>query len=262
VSNFLRGLVQRGAGLPPTVTILSAGGPQQHHVSIPVSSEVGGRNQKATPISLVTPESSIAPGISDPDFAEPSESTMQPVAMSLHGSTSEIHWPQIRPPAALQPVAAPESGADETRPVRRRIVEDSQSAEPAVTTPIFAVPRQEGLATPSQFFQESSPPPHPPPCGAESLPVRQVAAVGFSPARLVPNLEHFAVLRASQPAASADRATQRRTGPEPHRIQVKIGRVEIRSSQPATVVRTTRPSSPGGFDDCKLARTYLDRSLG
>jgi hypothetical protein len=48
---------------------------------------------------------------------------------------------------------------------------------------------------------------------------------------------------------------------ESHNIQVKIGRVEIRSIQPQATPRLPAAKKTGGFDDLKLSRTYFDRGL-
>src|SRR5262249_21943488 len=69
---------------------------------------------------------------------------------------------------------------------------------------------------------------------------------------------------ATLPSADSARAVAAnpdvKTPSESRSIQVKIGRVEIRSSQPALpVVRTPRTAGTSGFEDLRLARTYLDR---
>jgi hypothetical protein len=48
---------------------------------------------------------------------------------------------------------------------------------------------------------------------------------------------------------------------KPAKIHVKIGRVEVRSTQPQAPVRTSTQRKGGGFDDLKLSRVYLDRSV-
>jgi hypothetical protein len=49
--------------------------------------------------------------------------------------------------------------------------------------------------------------------------------------------------------------------PEPSRIQVRIGKVEIRASPPvAPPTRAARPNGSSGFSELRLARAYLDRS--
>lgn len=75
-----------------------------------------------------------------------------------------------------------------------------------------------------------------PPLGAESITVARV-----------------------QPASTAAARSGAEGAQVSRGIQVKIGKVEIRSSQPAPVVRTNRAMRTSGFDDLRLARTYLDR---
>jgi hypothetical protein len=50
-----------------------------------------------------------------------------------------------------------------------------------------------------------------------------------------------------------------RPAQETRNIQVKIGKVEIRSNQPTPALRKTPPSRTSGFDNLRLTRTYLDR---
>jgi hypothetical protein len=62
------------------------------------------------------------------------------------------------------------------------------------------------------------------------------------------------------PAPVGPKSTERTKAPETRDIQVKIGKVEIRSSQPAPAARPAPPVRASGFDHLRLARTYLDRS--
>lgn len=49
--------------------------------------------------------------------------------------------------------------------------------------------------------------------------------------------------------------------PEPPRIHVRIGKVEVRASTPATPPRqTARPKGSSGFSELRLARVHLDRN--
>jgi len=69
------------------------------------------------------------------------------------------------------------------------------------------------------------------------------------------------VVPSAGPARSVAANEGVRAPNESRSIQVKIGRVEIRSSQPAlAVARTPRPSGTSGFEDLRMARIYLDRS--
>ena len=260
MSNFLRGLVQRGAGLPLPVTIRPAAGPQQAG-SASVAHEERETNPDAmAATSLVRDESSLTPEVPKADFAERSDSTPHQVTVNLPGPRSRVQWPQMRPAAAPQaPITSPElGGADQPRP--RRMDESAQPQETPAMAHTSAAAGDE-LAPSSRSMQESRPAAQPSQPKPEPRTVHQDAAVNFLPSRLAPRQERFPVVRLPQPAPSVPRIVEKKTTPEPRNIQVKIGRVEIRSSQPATVVKPTRPQSPGGFGDWKLARTYLDRSL-
>jgi hypothetical protein len=268
VSNFLTGLVRRGAGLPLPVTILPAHGPQQIPASVTVSSQVRElapeENQAESPVSN---RSVMNTEIKKADSAGPPLAIQLPErAPSDVVEVTALH-PRMERPIAPQPVApSPDVSATfavlERRPVSRRagMYEKPSPAEP-ISTQIRPAPEAPEILPPSRAVREGSPPLQPPRRAQESqAAVRQDAARSVVPLRPVPKQEQLPVARPSQPAASAAAIASRGATPEKRSIQVKIGKVEIRSSQPAPVVRTTRPPSTGGFDDFKLARNYLDRN--
>jgi len=262
VSNFLKSLVQRGAGLPLPVTIRPAAGPGQQAGSASVSHEESETNPDVmTRASLVKDESALAGEVPNADFAEQNNSTLHQAAVTLPEPRSTTQSPlPIRLPVASPTIASPEMSADEGQPRPHPISSNSQPQEPLAATRTSTATGEQERATPSPFLQENRPGAQPLPSKPEPRVIPQDVAVDSLPSRLAPQQEHFLVVRLPQPAPSATRVVEKRTTPE-RSIQVKIGRVEIRSNQPATVVKPTRPPSSGGFDNWKLARTYLDRSL-
>jgi len=67
------------------------------------------------------------------------------------------------------------------------------------------------------------------------------------------------IVRSVQPVRSVAASDAVGAVNEPRGIQVKIGKVEIRSNQPAPVLRAPRSPRTSGFDDLRLSRAYLDR---
>jgi len=261
VSNFLRGLVQRGAGLPLPVTMRPAASPPQLAGLGSISHEESEANPDSTAAaSLLRDEYSLAREVPKTDLAERRDSTPPRVAVTLPEPRSAIQGPQTLQPAAPQSMTvSPKRSAEESQP-RPRVGENTQPQELSVATPT-STGTLEGIAASSRSTQESRPTDQPSQRRPEPRTMHQDATANSLPARLSPKQEHFPVVRLPQPASAAPRIAEKKTAPESRNIQVKIGRVEIRSSQPATVVRPTRPQNPGGFSDWKLARTYLDRSL-
>jgi hypothetical protein len=172
-------------------------------------------------------------------------------------------------PAAPSPTASPEVAIDETRMVSRYTgrTEWHEPSRPP-TTQILPAPEVHEAAATLPDIQEGRPQLQVPRSAAgPQAATRQDAGLNVTSVRPAREQEQSSIVRASQaaaptPAISIKNATpeKRSIQVEKRSIQVRIGRVEIRSTQPAPVVRTVRPPSTGGFDDFKLARNYLDRN--
>jgi hypothetical protein len=74
--------------------------------------------------------------------------------------------------------------------------------------------------------------------------------------------QQLEVARPTHPTAALPQDATREPARETHNIQVKIGKVEIRSTQPALVVQAPRRTSASGFEDLKMARNYFNRAQG
>lgn len=268
MSNFLTGLVRRGAGLPLPVTIRPASGPQPMPASVTVSPHVREptpkENQAESPVSS---ESAMNTEIKNLNCAGPAPAIPWPESTPSDAVEVASLQPRMERAMAPQPVAPSRAvsstfGVSESRPVSRHTGMDEKPSpvEPS-STHVRPVPEVPETAVPVRSVREGSPPRQTPrDAPAPQAAVRQDAARSVVP-HPAPKPERLAVGQSPLPAASAPAIASRGTTPEKRTIQVKIGKVEIRSSQPAPVVRTTRPPSTGGFDDFKLARNYLDRSL-
>jgi len=88
---------------------------------------------------------------------------------------------------------------------------------------------------------------------------RGVSSVSGS-VRIVPRKDSVGSDFPGRRVAASPAMTRSTAKPESRNIQVKIGRVEIRSSQPAAPVRAAVKRTTAGFADLSLARAYLDRS--
>jgi hypothetical protein len=67
------------------------------------------------------------------------------------------------------------------------------------------------------------------------------------------------VVALPQGPCGAAAPAQKSASPEPPPIHVKIGRVEIKASQPAQNVVAIRAPQNSGFSDLALMRAHLDR---
>ncbi len=262
MSNFLKNVVRRGAGLPLPISIRPAIGPQQIPPSL-VSSQYSGEN--------------------DPDLrgAEPARPP-EPLTTTIR--TTESGGPHAslseKPSSDLIGVVAKQS-PDRLATPKLAPLSSAATFEVAPISPVFDTSHPEApedaphLTTkvhPTQAIRETVAP-YPPRSGNTGEIQKQILHV--APAKPAshgtpPNLantmrpaierEQPPLLRASEPGSTRQTTASKSAPPENRNIQVKIGRVEIRSSQPPQVVRPTRPANTGGFDDFKLSRNYLDRN--
>jgi hypothetical protein len=228
VSNFVTDLVRRGAGLPPPFSIRPAACPTEMPASPPASAENLASSQGITPSPAVAPsDRGRRLDISRPDSPVPTKAAPAPVGTSQvqgeHCSSARAanESGPLPPPSALTmgPAATSENLERHTPPLEEH------------NLPLIALP-------------EPNPSPD--------------AVLSPTPVHPLPRPEPSAIARV-QPARAPSASGGREKTQDSRSIQVKIGKVEIRSDQPAAVVRRTRPSRTPGFDDMRLARTYLDR---
>lgn len=263
MSNFVTGLVRRGAGLPQPVSIRPALGQAQMPASLPPAGPGqipahspavalsdygrgladGPRDFSALtgPAPLPGPQPAPAPEPGNRCPAKPSATTEESLSLQPRSAP-----PRTTPPASLHVRGEDRSSAD-ARDAVRPLPPPSPSTTAAAET-------GEILARHAPQFREGtlSPLARPEPR------TRPDAVSGSTPAHPLPRPESIAIARV-QPAPAASASSARGKTQDSRSIQVKIGKVEIRSSQPAPATRPNRPSRTSGFDDLRLARTYLDR---
>ncbi len=166
-----------------------------------------------------------------------------------------------RPPA--QVVAAPSRGDPTTPPPPPAV-----KAVPALRSlDIDAAPAETPAAPAFRTAAKANPPPRDPPANTAPQPPQPANATASAPpgnrstrsaavARPVPVL---ALPQSTRPATSP---TTDAAAPEQRPIQVRIGRVEVRASQPAAM-SGARPARAvrQGFGAMQMARSWLGRSF-
>jgi hypothetical protein len=257
MSNFVTGLVRRGAGLPQPVSIRPALGQAQMPASLPPAgpgqipaqspavalSDYGrGLDDGPRDFSALTGPAARLPGPEPAPAPEPvNRWAAKPSATPQETFSLQ---PRSEPPRTTPPPTLQVRGEDRSS---LRVL-----PPPSLTT--TAAETGENLERHTPRLQEDtrSPIARPEP---RTLPG---AVSGTTPAHPLPRPESIAIARV-QPAPAASASSGRGKTQDSRSIQVKIGKVEIRSSQPAPATRPNRPSRTSGFDDLRLARTYLDR---
>lgn len=221
MSGFVRGLVGRGAGLPLAVAIRPATGPAQLPGSLPIGA---GREDSEM----------AAPAIVQPVVnAEAPRITEQRIEVTERAPVLEPRRETASAPA--QPVL-PAAQSRET-----------MSAAPPVA-PVVA-PKPAMAEAMAATMRRPEPRPD---LWAQAIPVP-------APERPRPQLQAAAIAR-RDPSAPPAASSKEKGGPQESRsIQVKIGKVEIRSTQPAPAAGPAPRTRVSGFDSLRLARTYLDR---
>ena len=264
MSGYLSSLVRRGAGLP-----------------LPVSVRPPARHE-----SLQATGASFAPASELDANVEPTRS--ETISVSA-GNDASVTKPHALPPPLLQQITPVQAGSRESDPSPL----NAQKPEPRM--PLVAMPflpqlpprnasgdsshqdvkparpdstaRDGGIGQTRQGTARANP--H---LGkishVDSTPIVPQKTAKAEPGPPPPGTQFLAAIPRQEPAAHAH-ALEQRSSPdsrsetaatEARNIQVKIGKIEIRSSQPALPARQVRKPSNGGFGDLNLARTYLDRS--
>lgn len=242
MSDFIANLARRGAGLPAEVA------PQPP--ALPDFSTGLGEAPQAGEEPAVAPLAPVAqPSV--PQAMPPA--ALEPAAVTGVASVPEVQRveaPQA-PPAA--PLALPAAAVAATPP--------RTPAAPAAVLPILEPawnapePPSEPVLRPEAPAQAVFPPrseePAPPP-------------VAVLPAEVVSREQTVVVVPRPQEASSPDALSAIPAlaapgpPPDPPKIQVRIGKVEVRLNQPLAPVASS-PQPRRGFDEYALSRRYLDR---
>ncbi len=242
MSNFLAGVVWRGAGIPSPVAMRPALPLQE--IPLPVS-----------PVAGIAEE-----------FRQESRTSSQ----ASTGSVEPLRLSPVTPDESRAEVrsASEERSAPAPRPEPRTVVTEPSRRETS--------PSAIGLVVRNETIPQPMLTPHP--AESERQPIHPAGRMSPAPIELAPLAPAPVPEIISTPAAQAAKQSEQK--PEsavavepspaaaPHarehapkesrNIHVKIGKVEIRTTQPS--VPAARPRAKGGFEDFALARTYLDRS--
>lgn len=258
MSNFLMGVVRRGAGLAMPVTVRPARGPEQVPAAVPafaepqLGSESGGS---------VFSERSAIPSTSE--SVDQSAVRLEPrheTAFSTQDAT---------PPRAVETEirGLVQPRIEISRPEIAEKTEVREASDPSVAVQPDGLERDSAEATVSISPVKETMPPIEELRALQMQPVIPRAKETSKPVeqKLSPKQERQAVPPAqvqaeSSRASNAGSATEAAAS-EKKTINVKIGRVEIRSAQPAPAVQRPRANSSSGFDDARLSRLYLDRNM-
>jgi hypothetical protein len=234
VSSFLTGVVRRGAGLPLPVTIRPAMGPQQIAPSLPVSHQGRESDVQQRLAGLLVPAAS-------------------------RQEIRNIEARNCEPPLPMQlPARIPRDSGDQGSPRAR--------AGATVPAPQDSSREPERRRVPLHRGAADYPSP-PEPVVSHSLPRPRTTVTDVAEVReggrkhQMPDVPPAAQPGTRQGAVASAGTISRGDAHEKRNIQVKIGRVEIRSNQVAPTVRPGRPNATRGFDDFKLSRNYFDRNL-
>jgi hypothetical protein len=257
VSTFVTGVVRRGAGLPAPVAVLPTASPGPMANSS--ATEDLGRTVIENSGGVLEPRFVLSPApVHSADHATRSlqpPSTMAPIPRLSEVRTEEVSK-ERRPERASTPPAAHvvrgrpvcPTWIRET-PADVRLQPDSL-APPDTAKPIATQTKSQDIReVTSPSIRQSANSAHlGPPKPPQIEPTRQLQ---FDTKRPTPAAPEFTLGDSREPATR-----------ETHNIQVKIGKVEIRSTQPPPVVQAPRRNTASGFEDLKMARNYFSRGRG
>lgn len=286
MSDFLVNLVRRGAGLPLRTTLR----PAVVSESMPYSGASETAALESAPGPLPAHPSSAEPALTEraprspeptitetprPHFPEPTITEAPPSLLQRSGIPAGVPAPTLSPTTAMSVsqsltsdvVPAAESpGPDiptlplaSTTPASQRLKSDLAPAAVStqLTEPLSSIPRVEAT-------REIQVPP-----SSVTVTELRTREIRVEPAKAVPGENP------PPPLATGGKATVNSTprdsqgsGPESRqhqpvteerKIQVRIGRVEIRANPPPPPPRNLPTPSRSGFNEFALARAYLDR---
>jgi hypothetical protein len=261
MSNFLANLARRGAGLAPQIAPRVA--------SIPAWSRTAPSLYAAAP-DRRREESAFEPGLDDGT-----------AHLNEAGSKTDF-VPRVRAPTATRSTSLSDPQRDDgakipdvVRPVDPASNSGERSGPLRHPDPIITERTTAHVAAPAARADGTSAKaehaaPGPTPRGhadpqalrprANAVAVephagRDAAALWRQPAMALPQAKPDN--RSPAPLEARPTGSAR----EPPRIQVRIGKVEIRASPPvAPPTRAARPKGSSGFSELRLARAHLDRS--
>ena len=256
MSNFLTNVARRGAGLAPQIAPRAAPIPTWS----PAASSAHGAREESRE------ESAFEPGLDDgtADWSETSITTdfvprvRGPMATQSSLSSGPLRDDSAKIPDIARPVDLASNSTEPSGPL--------QPPAPIVaklTTADMAAPAARADGTPATGAHAAPGPTPSVHADPQALRPRthavavepRAAALWRQPAMGPPQAKPEK--RSSAPLEARPTASAR----EPPRIQVRIGKVEVRASPLAPPPkRTARPKGSSGFSELRLARAHLDRN--
>jgi hypothetical protein len=260
VSDFVNGLVRRGAGLPSPVAVLPASGTRLTGNALPpVEAGLPGGEEQ---IAQIVEQNATALGEPASTARTPPSAARQPAGPTPAPHAEAVQWQTI-PTRIESHVSLSSVGQHADAPATREVapaidspgVAASEPGKRLALSPCIPADQIERKANSSAAFSQTIPQP-----GKQSS----------QPPEIHPGVAEFRAampVREQKPEAMAPRPTasslpsvaSHETARESRTIQVRIGKVEIRSSQPPTVVQAIRRAPTTAFDDLKMVRNYFSR---
>ena len=251
MSGFLANLLRRGAGLPPLVA------PRRMDLPADLPVPDGEEDQEG-----LSPAVSAPP---EPERRSP-ETSVSP-APPVPAKAAEAPRTALVPPEA--PLLA-------LAPPREQAIQTPASPRPAPEPPPEPAapfsPQQDDRPreAPEMVRVIAAPPPSPPPFTISSeTPEERITAPPVQPPLPAPApppakpavVEPVLLAPISPPpeTPAALHALDEARPPEEPRIEVRIGRIEIRQAPPPPLPAPAPRREPRGFQEHSLARRYLDR---
>lgn len=272
MSGFLTNLLRRGAGLPPLVAPRRMDLPAD--LPVPEGEEEWAAPDVLSPAdpAMPEPERRRSPEAADSPAPAPQAPVKAAEAAAEAMRTAPV--PSVPPPVLAQaaqtapreqaarapvlPKPAPEQPPEPAvpPPLRQDQLREAQEtirvlASPRVNPPLLPVPietRIERIAAPPEEQPLSLPAPAPPAATPKAAP----------PAAAEPPLP-LAPIAPPPETPAALHALDEAQPPEEPRIEVRIGRIEIRQAPPPPPPAPAPRREPRGFPEHSLARRYLDR---
>jgi hypothetical protein len=255
VSTFLTGLVRRGAGLPSPVAI--------RPVTVPgPMADAGVMSNDGCAIDEKAVGTSSAQNIVTTPVTADSTARIEPAVQPGAILASVPRSTEVRAPVVPQKetTRVTESETERAVPQSSRPVTAVQKApvsvhlHPALSISTDTVPV---AANQSKAREVGETPPANIRLRLNSL-QSNAAIPAIEPARQ----RQLEVSRPTQSRAALPQVVTRESAREIQKIEVRIGKVEIRSTQPSPVVQARRRAGTSGFEDLNMARNYFSRGRG
>jgi len=260
VSDFVKGVVRRGAGLPSPVAVLPAGGQTLTWTALQSVDDAG-------PLAEAQIPSNDEQAVTFPlrpaqNPRGPIHQVEQPAGLTPGPYPGAVQWAvaptRIEPQITLSPVRQqerPQALQDFAPAIDSEPPADSEPRPQLELSRLMPADRTEQQANSSAAVSQMIPQP-----GEKTSQPRQMHPGVAECREAMPVREQKPEAIAPRPTAtSLPSVGSHETARDSRNIQVRIGKVEIRSSQPPTIVQAVRRAPTNGFDDLKMVRNYFSR---